>query len=180
MALQATPYRFKVQLNHVDRGVYEALDVRMARHPSETERHLLARLLSYCIFYEQGLAFSKGGLSSPDEPPIARVEGDGSIALWIEVGSPSAERLHKASKAAERVIVVTHHDPALLQRELDGKKIHKREAIAMYALAPHFLDEIARGVGDRGAAFDLTITEGTLYVQLGDASMTGSLTSLGE
>jgi uncharacterized protein YaeQ len=175
MALQATAYRFKVQLSHVDRGVYEALDVRMARHPSENERYLLARLFAYCAFYEEGLVFSKGGLSSPDDPPLARYTLDGTLVMWIEIGTPSAERLHKASKAAPRVAVVTHHDPALLRKELEGKKVHKLESIEIYALAPAFLDEVASHVGDRGAEVELTITEGQLYVQIGGASITGAM-----
>ena len=61
MALTATVYHLPVQLSDVDRGVYESLDLRLARHPSETMRYLLTRLLAYCLCYEDGIAFSKGG-----------------------------------------------------------------------------------------------------------------------
>ncbi len=54
MAQTATPVRFKVQLSHVDRGVYEALDVKMAQHPSETRRFLLCRLCAFVLLYEEG------------------------------------------------------------------------------------------------------------------------------
>ena len=36
MALNATIYSFEITLNDADRGVYEALSFRVARHPSET------------------------------------------------------------------------------------------------------------------------------------------------
>lgn len=175
VALQATPYRFNVQLSDVDRGVYQALEVRMARHPSETERHLLARLFAYCALYEEGLAFSKGGLSSPDEPPLSVRTLDGTLTAWIEIGNPSPERLHKAAKAAPRAVVVTHHEPRLLVEALAGEKIHRREHVEVYALAPAFLDEVAKHVGDRGAALDLTITEGQLFVGIGGETVTGAL-----
>jgi len=35
MALTATMYHLEVALSDVDRGVYEAVDLRLARHPSD-------------------------------------------------------------------------------------------------------------------------------------------------
>ena len=81
MAQQATPLRFKVALAHVDRDVYESLDLRLAQHPSENKRYLLCRLFAYCALYEEGLAFSRGGLSSPDEAPITQRSLDGRLLL---------------------------------------------------------------------------------------------------
>src|SRR5580692_306737 len=100
MALTATMHHVEVELSDVDRGVYESLDLRIARHPSESGRYLVTRLLAYCLSYEEGIAFSKGGLSSADEPPIAIRDATDTLLAWIDVGSPSAERLHKAAKAA--------------------------------------------------------------------------------
>lgn len=175
MALQATVYRFPVQLSHVDRGIYETLDVRLARHPSETERFLLARLFAWCLLHEEGLEFSKGGLSSPEEPALSVRALDGQLRAWIEIGSPSAERLHKAAKAAPRVVVVTQHDPALLVAEVTGKKVHRVEAIEVVAIDPAFLDEVARHMGDRGTKLDVTVSEGELYVGIGGSSLQTSL-----
>jgi uncharacterized protein YaeQ len=171
MAQQATVYRFQVQLSHVDRGVYEALDLRLARHPSESERFLLSRLFAWCFLVEEGLEPSKGGLSSPEEPALAVKTLDGRLQAWIEIGNPSWERLHKAAKAAPRVVVFTHHDPALLLKEVEGKKIHRVEQIEVRALDAGFLDAVARHVGDRGARLEVTISDGELYVDIGGESL---------
>ncbi|HEY4222226.1 MAG TPA: YaeQ family protein [Myxococcota bacterium] len=175
MAQQATVYRFPVQLSHVDRGVYENIDVRMARHPSETERFLLARLLAYCLYLEEGLAFSKGGLSSPDEPALSIHTLDGRLTAIIEVGSPSAERLHKATKASPRVVVVTHNDPALLVADVAAKKVHKASEIECIALDPAFLDALAAHIGDRGTALELTVTDGNVYVVVAGSTIETTL-----
>src|SRR6478735_6272698 len=98
MALTATIYHFQITLSDVDRGVYEALDLRVARHPSETMRYLVTRTLAYCLSYEEGIAFSKGGLSSVEEAPVSIRDATGVLRAWIDVGSPSAERLDKNSK----------------------------------------------------------------------------------
>src|SRR4029079_15235310 len=102
MALGATVYHFAIELSDVDRSRYEALDLRLARHPSESMRYLLTRRLAYCLSYEDGITFSKEGISSTEEPPLAVRDPTGLLLAWIEIGTPSAERLHKASKAAKR------------------------------------------------------------------------------
>jgi len=49
VALQATIYRLQIELSDVDRGVYESLDLRLARHPSESMPYLLTRALAYAL-----------------------------------------------------------------------------------------------------------------------------------
>src|ERR1041384_5848569 len=114
MALSATVYHLQIDLSDVDRNVYQQLDLRIARHPSETMRYLLARTLAYALLHEEGIAFSKGGLSDPDEPALSIRDLQGNLRAWIEIGAPSAERLHKASKASPRVAVFTYANPELL------------------------------------------------------------------
>lgn len=178
MALQATPFRFQVQLSDVDRGVYEALDVRMARHPSETERFLLLRLFAWCALFEEGIAFSKGGLSSPDEPALTVRTLDGTLTCWVEIGGPTAERLHKAAKASPRVVLFTDRDPQLLTHSLAGERIHRREHIDVRRIDAAFLDDVARLVGDRGASLDVTLTDGQLFVGIGGETFTAALERL--
>src|SRR5918999_2002196 len=123
MALGATIYNFDIELADTDRNVYESLALRVARHPSESEEYLVARLLAYLLEYTEGIEFSRG-VSDPDEPAIVVRDLTGAISTWIEVGTPDAARLHKASKAARRVAVYTHKDPAQFLKQLAGEKIH--------------------------------------------------------
>ena len=111
MALSATVYVFTVRLADADRGVYETLNLRLARHPSETAEFLLTRLLADCLEYTEGIAWSKG-LSDPDEPAIAVRDLTGALQTWIDIGTPEAARLHKAAKSARRVVVYAHRDVA--------------------------------------------------------------------
>ncbi|MBX3259228.1 MAG: YaeQ family protein [Labilithrix sp.] len=173
MALTATVHHFEVSLSDVDRGVYASLDFRAAQHPSETTRWLLTRTLAYCLSYEDGIAFSKGGLSSTDEPPIAIRDATGRLVWWIDVGAPSAERLHKASKSA-RVAVYTH-DLAQLRRQTEGRDIYEAEAIEVWSLDPSFLDALAAKVGRR-TRLELTRTDGALYVAIDGVTLETTLT----
>jgi uncharacterized protein YaeQ len=173
MALSSTVYHFEIDLSDVDRNVYEVLDLRLARHPSETMDYLLTRAIAYCLYYQEGIAFSHG-LSTADEPAVWVKDPRGNVALWIDVGSPSAERLHKASKAASRVVVFTQRDPELLLRQLRGKKIHRRDEIEICALAPQFLDAVGSNI-DRSARVALVRNEDELYVTIGGRSISGKL-----
>src|SRR5260370_3280307 len=142
MALGATIYSFNVDLANSDRGIYQPLELRVARHPSESEAHFLTRVLAFCFEYEEGIAFSNG-LSEPDEPSIAIRDLTGLLRVWIDVGAPEAARLHRAAKAAPRVVVYTHKDPRLLAARLGGARIHRLESLEAYALYPAWLSPLA-------------------------------------
>ncbi len=129
MALGATMYVFEVRLADADRGVYETLTLRVARHPSETAEYLVTRLFAYCLEYAEGIAFSKG-LSDPDEPAISVRDLTGVLQTWIDIGAPDAARLHKAAKAAPNVAVYVHRDPDQLLARLAGERIHRADACA--------------------------------------------------
>jgi uncharacterized protein YaeQ len=163
VALTATMHRFRVTLSDVDRAVYENLDFRVARHPSESARYLVTRTLAYCLSFEEGIAFSKGGVSSTDEPPIAVRDPTGLLLAWIDIGSPSAERLHKAAKAAKRVALYTHVEPALLRREASSRAIHRLDEIEVYRFDPTLLDAVESLLG-RSTDLELVRSDGRLYV----------------
>ena len=174
MAAQATVHRFVIQLSDVDRQVYEALDLRVARHPSETVRYMLTRVFAYALSYEDGIAFSKGGISATDEPPVAVRDPTGLLRAWIDVGAPSADRLHKASKAADRVLVFAAGNLAPLRRELATRTIHKADAIEVWQLDEALVAALEARV-DRHTSFDLLRSDGHVYVTLGGTTLDGPI-----
>ena len=173
MALGATLYNFAIQLADVDRGVYESLALKVACHPSETEEYLLTRVLAYCLEYTEGIAFS-GGIAEPEQPAIAVRDLTGALKAWIDIGMPDAARLHKASKAAPRVAVYTHRDPAQLQRILAGERIHRADALELWAIDRDLVAALAERL-DRRMTLDLSITDRHLFVTLAGESMSGEV-----
>jgi len=175
MALTSTVYNLDITLNDTDRNVYETLALRVALHPSETMEHMLTRMLAYCLEFQEGIAFSKGGLSNGDQPAVSVSHPDGRIKSWIDIGLPDAERLNKASKAAEKVAVYTHRDPGTLRRQTAGQRIHKVEDIAVYAIDLRLLEEIVPFI-DRRTQLEITVTGGQLYIVTGGKAFTGAVT----
>ncbi len=173
MALSATIYNFSIRLSDVDRGVYEALALKVARHPSESEAHLLTRVLAYCLEFAEGIGFSRG-ISEPEEPALSVRDLTGALKCWIDIGSPDAARLHKAGKAAPRVAVYTHKAPAQVRRQLAGERIHRTEALELYAIDREIIAGLARYLARR-TAFDLSVTDRQLFISIGDATLSGAV-----
>lgn len=167
-----TLYRFAIALSDVDRSVYETLDLRVAMHPSESMRFLLTRTLAYCLSWEEGIAFSKGGLSSTDEPAVSVRDRTGTCRAWIDVGSPSADRMNKATKLAPSVAIYTTSDLRALRADID--RIHRAEAISVWRLDETMLDALERTI-DRNAKLEITRNDQVLYVAIDGATLEAPL-----
>jgi uncharacterized protein YaeQ len=169
MALGATIYVFNIDLANSDRGVYRALQLRVPRHPSESEEHLLTRILAYCLEYTEGINFTNG-LFEPEGPPIEVRDLTGVLRAWIDVGAPEAARLHRASKAAPRVAVYTYKDAGQLAARLSLDRIHRVEALELYALDREWLSHLAAKLARR-MEFSLTIAEQHIYLSHGQQTL---------
>lgn len=176
MALTATIYTFTIDLADSDRGTYETLDLRVARHPSESEEYLVTRVLAYCLQYTAGIEFSNS-ISDPDGPALAVRDLTGTIHVWIDIGLPDPDRLHKASKASSRVVVYTHKDPARLVSSLAGERIHRVDALELYALDRGLVTGLAARL-ERRMAWSLSVSERELYLSTGGETLTGPVSRL--
>jgi len=169
MAAGAVVYVFAGQLADVDRGIYEDLAFRVARHPSETDAYMMTRVLAHCLEYEEGIAFSEG-VSSTDEPAVLVRDRTGRLTVWVEVGAPDAARLHHGSKLADRTTVYTHRDPAKVLALWAGKRIHQSEHITLHSFDPGFIDAAVAAL-ERRNEITVSVTESTLYLELNGVTL---------
>jgi uncharacterized protein YaeQ len=163
MALTATIYNLDIDLADIDRGVYERLELRVARQPSETMEYMLMRVFAYCLEYVDGIALTEG-VAAGDEPAVLIRDLTGRIKAWIEVGLPDADRLHRGHKLAGRAAVYTHRDARKLLAQLAD--VHRLSDIPVYAFERSFVDEVA-GLIDRRTHLSLSVTERELYLEIG-------------
>jgi uncharacterized protein YaeQ len=177
VALSATVHAFEISLNDADRGVYQALEFRVARHPSETSEYLVTRVLAYCLEYAPGLAFSAGGLSDPNEPALAIRDLTGQLQSWIEVGLPEPSRLHRAAKAAPRVVVYSHRDLGGLLARLGEEPTHRADRIEFYAVDQPLVAALSVRLVRR-MRFDLSVSGGELYIWHADSTYSGGVTAV--
>ncbi len=135
-------YHFQIELSDIDRGIYETLDFRLYQHPSEIGAYLLTRALAYSLSFQDGLEFSTEGLSDPDTPALKSLGVHGTIEKWIEIGNPSAKKLHKAGKSARKVIVYTYKSGDVLVDDIRKNSVHRANEIEIYGIDMKFLNQI--------------------------------------
>jgi uncharacterized protein YaeQ len=150
--------------------------LRIARHPSESEEYLVTRLLAYLLEYTEGIEFSRG-VSDPEEPAIAVRDLTGTMKTWIDIGTPDAARLHKASKASGRVVVYTHKDPTQFLKQLAGERIHNAAALELYSIDRGLVTALVARL-ERRVAFSLSVNDHDLYLSIGAENLTGAVVRL--
>ncbi|HEY0193251.1 MAG TPA: YaeQ family protein [Kofleriaceae bacterium] len=177
MALSSTIRKFEINLADTDREVYESLDWRVAQHPSESERYLIARVLARALEHAEGVEFSKLGVGDDEEPAIIQRDLRGDLQAWIEIGSPSADRLHKASKLAPRVAVYAWKNTDQLAAAIAERGVHRAQDLILRALPAELLDAVAATL-DRLNRWDLSITGGVIYLAIGDKQFEGAVSPI--
>ena len=176
MALSSTIYRFNLDISDVDEGFYDSLELRVAMHPSEAVPYLLTRVLIWSLNQQEGLTLAKGGLSQSIDPPVYVDDLTGTRTHWFEIGHPSADRLHKASKAADIVKVYVHKPLSPWLEQVRAKAIHRAEQIELVEVEPSFLASLGGSLA-RNNAWALVRSEGALYVTVGETTFESSLRS---
>jgi uncharacterized protein YaeQ len=168
MALPSTIYRANIQLADIDRGIYETLQATVARHPSETEERLVARLLAYALLFESELTFTKG-ISAVDEPDLWLKGPDGRVLLWVEVGIPESDRLIKASRHTERIALVACGKAFLNWEQQHLPKLVGVSNLTLIIFDQSFINSLVSKL-NRSINWEVTITDGNLYINVGDAT----------
>jgi uncharacterized protein YaeQ len=175
MSHGSTLYRFKISLSDSERDLDESLDFRLSRQASESVDYLLTRVLAYTLSYERGLEFS-GGLATPDEPSIWSRDAQGGCQLWIDIGNPSARRMHLASKASERVKIYTYKNPEGILIEAKGQEIYQAQKIEVFSFDRNLISGL-EGILARDNSWNVIIDQGEVIVVRGEDSFMSPILS---
>lgn len=133
MALSASIFKTNVQLSDMDRQHYSTYSLTLARHPSETDERMMARLIAFMRYADEGLVFTKG-LSDTEEPDIWIKDLTGQTDLWIEVGAPTVKRIVSKSRQAKKIVVFGYGRNAELwwkKSKADLEKVHNLEVVIL-------------------------------------------------
>lgn len=174
--MSAPIHRFEIHLADTDRAHYEEFELRLARHPSETERYLITRALAFCILHEPELHMT-AGICNGDEPAIELRDSTGLRTHWIDVGRPSAAHVQRGLRDGRRVTLVTTRDPADVLRVLEAADVRLLERLEIIGLEESFVQELAERL-DRRNRWSVTISGGRLYVEAGASVVEGGLDRL--
>ena len=161
MALKATICKASLQIADVDRNYYAEHVLTVARHPSETDGRMMARLLAFALNAHERLAFCKG-LSDTDEPDLWQKDLTGAIEHWIEVGQPDDKRLLRACGRAEKVTVYAYGNRAELWWQPLAEKLERAKNLTVWRIPVPAAQALEKLAG-RSMQLQCTVQEGQLY-----------------
>lgn len=160
-------YTFTVALTNADRGLYEQLRVKLAKHPHESAEYLCARMLAFVHCYEQGLEFSQG-LFEPKEPTIWKKDVLGELLCWIETGVPDKKKLQHALRQHKQTRHLIYfyepgHSEEFCHSCLRGSNSNWVAPIEFFEIDGGFLTEAAALLSSR-VKWEITIVDNIVYL----------------
>lgn len=162
MAKGALIYRCEIQLAHEERGVWLQEELRLAQHPSETSRRMLARLLTWCLLADPDMEFTRG-LSTREEPDLWHRDDTGRPLHWVEVGEPDPDRLRQAINRADRVTVVSYAPAPNQWWHRNRSRLEALGGLALFSIDARHIDPLTRDL-PRNFTWQVTVSGDALHV----------------
>jgi uncharacterized protein YaeQ len=180
MGFVAGFYGFQVELNNTERGVYEKLRFKLARHPEESLYQLCAKALAYTHSFREGEEFSTG-LFAPKEPTLFHKDATGALLLWVNVGCPSYEKIERALRhhrgAEFRVYFCSQQEVTEFCHLLRGSTSNWVKDVQFYALPESLLHALAE-VDRSRLTWSVSFIDQCVYLQEHELSLQGEMPQL--
>jgi uncharacterized protein YaeQ len=178
MALKATIYKASLQLADMDRNLYGAYDLTIARHPSETDERMMIRLLAFALNVpgstEEGVLELAKDLWDGDEPALWEKDLTGQIQHWIELGQPDERRLRQAGSRSRRLTVYSSQANTSKWWNTVAPNVVRARSLIVWQI-PHQQSANLAGLTDRTMKLDVTIQDGNVWIGNGEKSVEVSL-----
>lgn len=169
MALKSTVFKANLQIADIDHGYYADHALTLARHPSETDERMMARLAALALCAHElvdtcggdgTLAFG-AGLSDPDDPDLHLSDFTGRKRLWVEVGQPEDKPLSKACSQADAVRVYAYGPAAEVWWRGIESKLTRLDKLQVWRLPADGVSALV-SMAERSMQLQATVLEGVL------------------
>ncbi|MFO0794850.1 MAG: YaeQ family protein [Candidatus Brocadiaceae bacterium] len=163
MAIKATIFRVELNISDIDRNYFHDHKLTIARHPSENDVRMMARLVAFILNAHEGLVFTQG-VSRGDEPDLWRKDLSGNIEVWIEIGQPDEKRVGKACSRAKEVIVYPYSgNSANAWWKKINPDVNRFKNLSVINLPTDAIQEMA-ALAQRTMDFSCTIQDGEMWI----------------
>ena len=163
MALKSTICKAELRVSDMGRNYYNDHNLTIARHPSETDKRMMVRLLAFALHAHEALAFGND-IGTDDEPALWQKDLTGAIELWIDVGQPDEKRIRKACGRAKQVYVYSYggHGADLWNDQI--RKSFEGTANLVVVNLPAAVPEALAQLANRSMRLQCTVQEGQIYL----------------
>jgi uncharacterized protein YaeQ len=168
MALKSTIFKAALQIADMDRALYADHALTLARHPSETDERMMARVLAFALLvpaddHDGALQFARG-LGDDDEPDLWRHSLAGVLRDWVEVGQPADDRrLTKACGRAERVTLFCYAQSAPIWWAAIAPKLARLRNLQVWQIPAADSQALAK-LAARSMQLQVTVQENQIWV----------------
>lgn len=162
MALRATIYKADLQIADMDRHYYADHALTIARHPSETDERMMARVLAYALNATDGIAFTKG-LFDVDEPEVWVKSLAGEIMLWVDLGQPDETRIRRACGRARQVVVLCYSSSCELWWKQIASKLTRLSNLTVLQL-PAETSQALAALAERSMRLQCMVQDGEIWI----------------
>lgn len=176
MALRATIYKAELQIADMDQHRYADHALTLARHPSETDERMMARVLAYALYAQEGIAFTKG-LFDVDEPEVWVKNRMDEITLWIDLGQPDEARIRRACSRAAQVVVLCYGSGCEVWWKQIASKLTRFSHLSVLQLSADTSRELA-ALATRGMKLQCLVQDGAILINSETGSVPVTLTTL--
>jgi len=176
MALKATIYKADLQIADMDRHVYADHALTIARHPSETDERMMARVLAYALYAQDGIAFTKG-LFDVDEPEVWVKSLSGETILWIDLGQPDETRIRRACSRAGQVVVLCYGSGCEVWWKQIAGKLTRFSNLTVLQL-PAETSQALAALAERGMRLQCMVQDGAVWINTDTQSVPVTLATL--
>jgi uncharacterized protein YaeQ len=168
MALKSTIFKAALQIADMDRALSADHALTLARHPSETDERLMARVLAFAMQvpaddHDGALQFARG-LADDDEPDLWQHGLAGELRHWIEVGQPADDRrLVRACGRADRVTLYCYSASAPIWWAGIAPKLARLRNLQVWQI-PAAESQALATLAERSMQLQVTVQEGQVWV----------------
>jgi len=163
MALKSTIFKAELQISDLDRNHYHNYHLTLARHPSETDRRMMIRLLAFIMNASEELEFAKG-LSTGEEPDLWQKSLSGEVEHWIDLGQPDEKRIRQACHLADHVTIYTYNSrSATVWWKHIEQKLARFNNLTVINLADETVEELAQ-LAERTMRLQVTIQDAIIWI----------------
>lgn len=166
MALKSTIFRIGLQVSDMDRGHFATHELRLARHPSETDERMMVRLLAFALNADERLEFGPG-IGADGEPDLVLKDLTGAIEHWIDVGLPDEREVRKASGRAGAVVVYIYGRGADIWWRDNQGALARLANVRVVEFSRSLTQALAKAA-NRNMDLSVTIQDGQFWIDAGD------------
>lgn len=165
MAPKTTLFTAELDISDMERNYYRTHNLSLERPASETDEHLMVRILAFACQAHESLSFGEGS----DEPAVWKRDPAGAVEAWIDIGEPDDKRLLRACGRAKQVIVYSYASSAQGWWNQIGGKVD-RDNLTVFHLQGVPTSSLNKLV-ERNMKLHCMIQDGQLWLTGGDETV---------